>query len=89
MAQAYVESDTREKPAFLHLTDENYCIRKRDGKIVPFDQERITQAIVNSMKAVELEDRDEAVRCSNEVCETLVKQTHPRSIPPSSRSRIS
>ncbi len=81
MAQAYVASDTREKPAFLHLTDENYCIRKRDGKIVPFDQERITQAIVNAMNAVELEDRDEAVRCSNEVCETLVKQTHPRSIP--------
>jgi ribonucleoside-triphosphate reductase len=81
MAQAYVEPQTRVKPAFLHLTDENYCIRKRDGKIVPFDQERITQAIFCAMKAVEKEDRDEAVRCSNEVCETLLKQIHPRSIP--------
>ncbi len=81
MTQAYVESDTREKPAFLHLTDENYCIRKRDGKIVPFDQERITQAIFNAMNAVEMGDRDEAVRCSNEVCSTLIKQIHPRSIP--------
>ena len=74
-------SDVREKPAFLHLTDENYCIRKRDGKIVPFDQERITQAICNAMKAVDIEDRNEAIRCSNQVCETLVRQMHPRSIP--------
>jgi ribonucleoside-triphosphate reductase len=81
MTQAPVASDMMEKPAFLHLTDENYCIRKRGGKIVPFDQERITQAIFNAMKAVELEDREEAVRCSNQVCETLVKQIHPRSIP--------
>jgi ribonucleoside-triphosphate reductase len=81
MTQAFIVSGTKEKPAFLHLTDENYCIRKRDGKIVPFDQERITQAIFNAMKAVEREDRDEAIRCSNEVCETLVRQIHPRSIP--------
>ncbi len=66
---------------YLHLSDENYCIRKRDGKIAPFDQERITQALFKALKAVEMPDRDEAVRCSNEVCDWLVKQFHYRSIP--------
>lgn len=71
----------KEQARFLHLGDDNYCIRKRDGKIVPFDQERITQAIFKAMKAVGLEDLDEAIRCSNEVCETVVRQFHRRSIP--------
>ena len=66
---------------YLHLSDENYAIRKRDGKIVPFDQERITQAIFNAMKAVGVPDRNEAIRCSNQVCETTVNQFHQRSIP--------
>ncbi len=79
--QASTGTKRREEPAFLHLTDENYFIRKRDGKIVPFDQERITRAIYNAMKAVGLEDWDEAVRCSNQVCERCVQQFHPRSIP--------
>jgi len=70
-----------EESKYLHLADENYSIRKRDGKIVPFDQERITQAIFNAMKAVDLPDRNEAVRCSNEVCSSLVTQFHKRSIP--------
>ncbi len=73
--------DAKEKSNYFYLTDENYCIRKRDGKIVPFDQERITQAIFKAMKAVGEESRDEAVRCSNEVCETLLKKFHKRSIP--------
>ncbi|MEW6441573.1 MAG: ribonucleoside triphosphate reductase [bacterium] len=70
-----------EPSKFLHLGDDNYCIRKRDSKIVPFDQERITQAIVKAMRAVGLEDVDEAIRCSNEVCDSVVKQFHRRSIP--------
>jgi ribonucleoside-triphosphate reductase len=71
----------KEKSKYFYLTDENYCIRKREGKIVPFDQERITQAIYKAMKAVGEEERDEAVRCSNEVCEILLKKLHRRSIP--------
>jgi len=72
---------TREESRFLYLTDENYCIRKREGKIVPFDQERITQAILKAMQAEEMPDRNEAIRCSNDVCELLVKHFHRRSIP--------
>jgi ribonucleoside-triphosphate reductase (formate) len=75
------EGSPREESRFLFLMDENYCIRKRDGKIVPFDQERITQAIFKAMKAVDLADRNEAVRCSNDVCDMIVKQFHRRSIP--------
>ena len=57
-----VETGHNEHPQFLYLTDEKYQIRKRDGKIVPFDQERITQAIYNAMKAVDWDDHDEAIR---------------------------
>lgn len=76
-----VPEEGSEKSEYLFLTDENYCIRKRDGKIVPFDQERITQAVFKAMKAVGEEQRDEAVRCSNEVCALLLKKFHRRSIP--------
>ena len=79
--EASVAPSTREEPRFLHLTDENYCIHKRDGKIVPFDQERITRAIFNAMTAVDTPDQEEAVRCSNEVCERIANQFHRRSIP--------
>ena len=72
---------TTEQAKFLHLGDDNYCIRKREGKIVPFDQERITQAIFKAMRAVGSEDMEEAVRCSNEVCEAVAKHFHRRSIP--------
>jgi len=71
----------KEKSDYFYLTDENYCIRKREGKIVPFDQERITQAIYKALEAVGDESMDEAVRCSNEVCEILLKKLHRRSIP--------
>ncbi len=71
----------KEQSKFIYLSDDNYFIHKRDGKIVPFDQERITQAIHKALEAVEEEDRDEAVRCSNEVCEQIVKHFHRRSIP--------
>ncbi len=76
-----VDTGKKEQSKYLHLMDEKYAIHKRDGKIVPFDQERITQAIFHAMKAVDMEDRDEAVRCSNEACERIVKQFHYRSIP--------
>ena len=84
MQGATTQVDVEQKPEesrFLHLGDENYVIRKRDGKIVPFDQERITHAIFGAMKAVDVPDRDEAVACSNVVCDQIVKQFHCRSIP--------
>jgi ribonucleoside-triphosphate reductase len=58
-----------------------YRIRKRDGTLVPFDQERITQAVFKAMQAVETPDRDEAVRCSDQVRRHILERFHPRVIP--------
>ena len=48
--QAVEVTGNSVRSEFLHLSDENYRIRKRGGKIVPFDQERITHAIFQAMK---------------------------------------
>jgi ribonucleoside-triphosphate reductase len=42
-------------------------VRKRDGKLEPFDQERITSAIWKAAKAVGGKDREQAKRISDEV----------------------
>lgn len=46
-------------------------VRKRDGKLESFDQERITNAIWNAAKAVGGKNRDLAKRISDEVIEIL------------------
>jgi len=56
-------------------------IRKRNGNIVPFDQERITEAIYRAAKAVGGSDRSVAAQLSNQICEEVLKQFHKRSIP--------
>jgi len=66
---------------FLYLTENNFYIRKRNGKIVPFDQERITQAIQKAMESTGTGDRSHAVECSNEVCRRILRAHHERSIP--------
>ena len=42
-------------------------VRKRDGKLEPFDQERITTAVWKAAKAVGGKDREQAKRISDEV----------------------
>jgi len=42
-------------------------VRKRDGKLEPFDQERITNAIWKAAKAVGGKDREQAKRISDQV----------------------
>jgi len=49
-------------------------IRKRDGRIVDFDQEKITEAIWKAAKAVGGRNRDLAQRLSNEVVDILEKK---------------
>ncbi|RLD99111.1 MAG: ribonucleoside triphosphate reductase [Aquificota bacterium] len=44
-----------------------YLVRKRDGKIVPFDRERITNAIFKAAKAVGGSDRVKAEDLANQV----------------------
>ncbi|MEW6439661.1 MAG: ribonucleoside triphosphate reductase [bacterium] len=61
--------------------DGHRTIRKRDGTRVPFDQERITQAISKAMVAVEAPDQGEAERCSDQVCRHLRERFHPTVIP--------
>jgi len=55
-------------------------IRKRDGRIVDFDQDKITRAIEKSILAVRLKDRNLAGRLSREVIK-IVKQKFARKIP--------
>lgn len=46
-------------------------VRKRDGKLEPFDQERITNAIWKAAKAVGGKDREQAKRISDQVVAEL------------------
>jgi len=60
-------------------------VRKRDGRIVTFNQSKITNAILkalNATKEVESSKINDLVKkLSNEVVSTLNKKFHPRSIP--------
>ncbi len=56
-------------------------IKKRDGRIVAFDQEKITEAIWAAAKAVGGQDRDRAQFISDRVVEELVKKFKPTDIP--------
>ncbi|MEM2119320.1 MAG: anaerobic ribonucleoside-triphosphate reductase, partial [Candidatus Bathyarchaeia archaeon] len=49
-------------------------VRKRDGRLEPFDQERITNAIWKAAKAVGGKDREQAKRVSDKVVAELHKR---------------
>ncbi len=46
-------------------------VRKRDGRLVPFEQEKITSAIFKAAQSVGGDDRDRAVYVSNAVIDVL------------------
>ncbi|MBC7234863.1 MAG: ribonucleoside triphosphate reductase [Chloroflexi bacterium] len=46
-------------------------VRKRDGRVVPFDQEKITNAIFKAAQSVGGDDRDRAVFISNAVVKMI------------------
>ena len=56
------------------------CVKKRDGRIVPFDQERITEAIFKAAQAVGGNDRELSRRLSRKVVKYL-EARNPDSIP--------
>ena len=56
-------------------------VRKRDGRVVPFDQEKITNAIFKAAQAVGGDDRDRAAFVSNQVVEMLDLQYGSHTIP--------
>ncbi|HKZ22402.1 MAG TPA: adenosylcobalamin-dependent ribonucleoside-diphosphate reductase [candidate division Zixibacteria bacterium] len=56
-------------------------IAKRDGTIVPFVQEKITQAIFKAFQAINGTEKETAVRLSDKVILELNRKFHTRSIP--------
>lgn len=56
-------------------------IRKRDGRIVDFDQAKITAAISKAMEAVGEQDNKKVNKLSDQVVKILNKKFHYRSIP--------
>jgi ribonucleoside-diphosphate reductase alpha chain len=56
-------------------------IEKRDGKIVPFEREKITNAIFKAMEAVGEPDYELADKLSKRVVEILEKKLQPGQIP--------
>ncbi|MGD6809381.1 MAG: ribonucleoside triphosphate reductase [Candidatus Bathyarchaeia archaeon] len=56
-------------------------VLKRDSKLEPFDQERITQAIWKAAKAVGGKDKEQAKRVSDEVVAKLNKQYGDDGVP--------
>jgi ribonucleoside-triphosphate reductase len=56
-------------------------VRKRDGRIVPFDQERITEAIWKAAQAVGGKDRELAKKLSDKVVEILEEKFGGVTIP--------
>ena len=55
-------------------------IRKRDGRVVPFDQSRITDAILKAMKAAGEGTPDDARRVSDRVLRELSKKYPPEKV---------
>ena len=56
-------------------------IRKRDGRIVDFDQKKIAIAIEKAMEAVGEKNEKRVLKLSDQVVKILNKKFHPRSIP--------
>jgi len=56
-------------------------VLKRDSKLEPFDQERITNAIWKAVKAVGGKDREQAKRISNQVVADLKKRYGEDGVP--------
>ena len=51
-----------------------FKVKKRDGRLVKFDQERITSAIFKAAESVGGDDRDRAKKVSDEVVKRLVER---------------
>ncbi len=56
-------------------------IRKRDGRVVDFDGQKIQVAISKALKAVAEKNGKHAAKLANQVIDELNKKFHPRSIP--------
>ena len=73
----HVEASTNEAPHRLRIMQ----IRKRDGRIVPFDKEKITNAIYKAIVATGSRDRALAESLSTRVIEILDEKYGAEAIP--------
>ena len=73
----HVEASTNEAPRHLRIMQ----IRKRDGRIVPFDKEKITNAIYKAIVATGSRDRTLADSLSTRVIEILDEKYGGEAIP--------
>lgn len=73
-AMAKADQEPEEKKVFKE-------IRKRDGRIVPFDAEKITDAIFKAAQAVGGNDRDIAENLTDKVVKNLLAQSQNGVIP--------
>ncbi len=62
-----------EKPSGKKTEGPFYWIRKRDGRVVEFDLDKISEAIFKAVKAVGGDDHDLAVELSEVVVRYLVE----------------
>jgi ribonucleoside-triphosphate reductase len=60
----------------------SYKVEKRDGRIVDFDKERITQAIYNAMKSVGNGNLEDAKTISDKVTERIEKDFFKKDLTP-------
>jgi len=67
-----MEQEKEERVKILGRSIE--FVRKRDGTLVPFDLNRITEAIFKAAKAVGGEDRERAEELAKQVEEYLIRQ---------------
>lgn len=68
----------------MTMTNKNYFeqVRKRDGRVVPFDQNRITSAIARAMQATQEGSAESAEKVSEQVFVALTKK-YPEHYTPS------
>ena len=56
-------------------------IRKRDGRVVPFDEARITKAVLKALVETGEGGMDDATKVSDAVVSAMLRRRTPESVP--------
>ncbi|MFC1691083.1 vitamin B12-dependent ribonucleotide reductase [Nanoarchaeota archaeon] len=76
-----VESPEKEPPLKKSKADTISQIRKRDGRIVDFDREKIVNAVFKAAQSIGGDNRRRAELLADKVMEAINEKFHKRSIP--------
>ena len=79
--KSITDSNIRKNNEGKETTDSIMKIRKRDGRIVEFQQGKITEAIYKAAEAVGGKDRKLAKELSNKVAEIIKSKFEKENIP--------